>query len=161
VKTTRLTTGAGMLWACACFIMLLMLFFGFAQWEKAFAALPFTKINDKYTGGPVWSTIEHGAYRAVIHQPVFPALLGQASKGFVQVNWRPLTNLPLVISEDIACSAGGRPDFSITINTSSGHTTVTPLRDGVLPLQTSCALSDSWVVRVALERKKAPSGGVH
>jgi len=153
VKTTRLTIGAGMLWACACFSMMLVLFFGFPRWEQACAALPFMKINDKYAGGPVLSTIEHGAYRTVIHQPVFPALIGQANKGFVQVNWLPLTNLPPVISEDIACSSDGRPDFSITINTSSGQTTVRSLRDGVLPLQTSCALSDSWVVRVALARK--------
>jgi len=154
VKTTRLTIWAGMLWATACFIILLVLFFGFPQWEKAFADLPFMKVSDKYTGGPVLRTMEHDTYRALIHQPVFPALIGQSRIGFVQVNWTPRTNLPPVIREDIDCSSDGRPDFNITIDTSSGQTEVTPLRTGVLTVQTSCALSDSWVVRVGLERER-------
>ena len=156
MKTTRLTIWAGMFWAVACFILLLVMFFGLPRWEKAVASLPFMKVSDKYTGGPVWRTLEHGAYRTVIHQPVFPALIGQARIGFVQVNWTPLTNLPPVIREDIDCSSDGRPDFNITIDTSSGQAELKPLRDGVLPLQTSCALSNSWVVRVGLERGLLP-----
>jgi hypothetical protein len=149
MKATRLTTWAGVIWAVACLLALPVILFGLPHWEKALAGLPFMKISEKYAGGPVLKTVDHGAYKTVIHQPVFPALIGTGRTGFVQVNWTPLMSLPPVISEDIDYSFDGQPDLSITIDTKSGRTEVKSLRDSVpARLSASCALSDSWVVRV-------------
>ena len=152
MKTSRLTIWAGAIWAAACLVVLVVMLFGFPHFEKAIAGLPFMKVSDKFAGGPVLNVIEHGAYKTEIHEPVFPALIGQGASGFVQVNWTPLTNLPPVIHENIDCSSDGHPDFTITVDIASGRAELVPHRDGVLSLQTSCALSDSWVVRVNLDR---------
>lgn len=148
----RFTKISGIIWAFICLLAVPVMFFGFPKWEHAMASLPFMKVSEKYTGGAILQTVSHDTYETKLHYPVFPAILGQSHKGFVQINWAPLTNLPSVIHEKIAYPGKTPIDFTVTLDTRTGKAQLEAKTANVNAIQTVCKLEDSWLIRIDLTR---------
>lgn len=119
-----------------------------------FVAVTGIKVSPWYTGGEVLRVVDHGRYRTVIHRPVFDALIGEKSEGFVQIDWEPRDSLPATIAEDIAIRGDGDKDFRLILDTATGAAELIPCRPRVLALQGSYKLKERWSVRVVLRRSE-------
>lgn len=66
------------------------------------------------------SSVDHGAYTAAIHRPVFDGAVGERRPdGFMQVAWRPLAALPPELKEELPLPWGGKT--LVTVNTATGE----------------------------------------
>ena len=83
-------------------------------------------VSPWFNGGPVVRTVEHGAYRTEIHRPVFDALIGERSEGFVQVSWRPDGAVPAGWTRRWTITATARPTFGVQVGTSPREAVLTP-----------------------------------
>ncbi len=105
---------------------------------SAVAALDL-KIAPWYTGGEEAFVIDRGAYRIRVFRPVYPALVGEGKKGFVQLVWQPRTALPAMIADSMDLNRDGNVDCEISFS-NPGESEV-PLRLTVIP-------KSAWVVPV-------------
>lgn len=111
-------------------------------------------INPWYTGGEVAITVAHDeGYETRIHRPVFDALIGQRSQGFVQVEWWPRGLAPKVIDEDVDYDGDGTADFHLRWDTATQEAELTPLDGRVLGLEGAYFFEKSYAIRVSLENK--------
>lgn len=72
-------------------------------------------VDATYTGGAVARTIDRGAYRIVVDQPVEPRLL-ERIEPFVQIVFEPADKLPAHVSEEIDLDGDGQPDVRVSFN---------------------------------------------
>ncbi|HNS15153.1 MAG TPA: hypothetical protein PKM08_07460 [Syntrophorhabdaceae bacterium] len=142
----------GYMWAGAAIIVVFATFLGSSIFGRALVAASGVKISPLYSGGEVVRSVDHGSYKALIHRPVFDALIGERSEGFIQLNWEPLAGLPPVIEESVDYNGDGKEDFSVRIDTKTGKTTLTRINPQVASIEESVKLDDGWVARVQLKK---------
>ena len=142
----------GYSWAFLAVFIVLATFMGNDYFSEQLASATGVTISPWFSGGEVVQTVDHGAYTTYLHRPVFDALIGEKSKGFIQLKWEPYAGLPPVIREQIDYNDDNRDDFSITLNTQTGDTTLTAHSPTVLSIGGSYRLKKGWAMRVMLKK---------
>ena len=119
------------------------------------------KIAPWFSGGEVAFVIDRGSYQIKVFHPVYPALLGEGSKGFVQVVWEPRSALPAQVREAIDLNRDGTVDCEISFSNPPGEAsvpvlTVIPQSPWVSPVHDSPTLSQGGLSlgSVLVERVK-------
>ena len=141
---------AGITWAFAGLILIILLFPKLTDLSKSFAQLPFMKINPNYSGGDIVFSDSVAGYKLDIRKPVFDGLLRERNHGFVQLDWRG--DIPEIISDTIDYDRDGSNDFLISINTRTPGTEITPIDNKVEGINVSTATSYGWAVRVNISK---------
>ena len=129
-------------------------FMGLGFWANSLVSATGLRVSPWYTGDSVAHTVAHGGYETRIHKPVFMALIGERSEGFVQVDWTPPGRVPAPMAEDVDYNADGHADFRVELNTKTRQVTLTPYTAEVMGLQGTYRLKDAWAVRVTLKNTK-------
>jgi hypothetical protein len=111
------------------------------------------KIAPWFSGGEKAFVIDRGSHQITVYHPVYPALIGEGEKGFVQLVWQPKSALPLKVQEAIDLNRDGRVDCEISFSNPSSDKgvpllTVIPKSPWVLPVQNSPTTSLSEVLIV-------------
>jgi hypothetical protein len=130
--------------------LVLATFIGMNDWMQIVAGSGL-RISPWISGDEVAFTIAHGGYSTRIHRPVFMGLLWETADGFLQVDWTPKENAPVVIDESVDYDDDGRDDFRVQWDTQAGRIALTPLSEDVLYLEGKYALRDSWTIRVRVK----------
>lgn len=126
---------------------------GMNAWEKALVAGTGLRVSPWYTGDEVVRTVSHGRYETRIHRPVFQALVGERSEGFVQVDWAPADSIPVGLEDSIDYDGDGAVDFVVRLDTDKGQAELTTVGSDVLGLRGTYRLDDVWAVRVNVRNK--------
>lgn len=142
------------LWAIFCVLLIPVTFIGNDGFAKQLAKLPFMKINPIYSGGEIDRVIHDSALVTTIYKPVFEALIGQSSSGFVQVKFEGDSILPSVIDREIDFDNDGSPDFKLAINTLSGSTQFEIFNKDVTGLGVSLQVKDYWIARIEMKNSR-------
>ncbi|MBF0546265.1 MAG: hypothetical protein HQM08_17610 [Candidatus Riflebacteria bacterium] len=108
------------------------------------------KLSPKFTGGEVTKMAERGTYKFFLQKPVFDALIGQTSEGFLQIGWTPLKTLPAAISEDVVLEDGKKPEFHIDVDTKNLKGTITNPGSLIFGEPEIAKLTDSIVARIKM-----------
>ena len=148
MKKIKIT--AGIIWAFAGLILILILFPGLTGFSKSLSLLPFMKINPNYSGGEVAFSEIQPACTLVVRKPVFDGLLKERKHGFVQVDWRG--KIPEKINDTIDYDMDSIPDFIININSASSNTMLESFNKQVKDINVSTPTSYGWAVRVNIEK---------
>jgi hypothetical protein len=111
------------------------------------------KIAPWFSGGEVAFMIDRGSHQIKVYRPVYPALFGEGSKGFVQLVWQPRSALPPQVQDSIDLNRDGIIDCQISFPNPTAETdrpvlTVIPKSPWVLPVQSSPTTS----LEVLIER---------
>lgn len=130
--------------------LVLVTFVGGADLSKLLVAATGLRVSPWYTGGEVVREIDHGAYKTMIHRPVFDGLLWPTAEGFVQVRWWPRQQFPARLAEDIDYDGDGRADFHVELDTVAGSSTLRADDPRVIGLGETLRVTETWVVRVNL-----------
>lgn len=109
---------------------------------------------DKYTGGPVAQTLDHGGYQTQVHKASFQALLGESQEGFIQVNWAPRGGLPPRLEEEVDANGDGQADLRLEVDTAAPSAALTPYVAWAVGIEGPYQLKDSLMVRVLLENPR-------
>jgi hypothetical protein len=141
-------------WAVICLLLIPVTFIGNNAFANMLAKFSFMKVNARYTGGDVDHSITKKDYKIEVNKPVFNALIGESTTGFVQVKWIPDKEMPPVINDTIDFDRNGSPDFSVIINTKSGKTEFKAFNKSVIGLNVSSKVKENWLVRVDLKNPK-------
>ena len=112
------------------------------------------KIAPRFSGGEVAFVIDRGRYQIKVYHPVYPALVGEGTKGFVQLVWQPSSALPSEVDDALDLDRDGNVDCEISIFNPTGKgtaplLTVIPKSPWVLPVQNSRTTS---LERVLIEK---------
>jgi hypothetical protein len=150
----RLFTVLGFVWAVICLVIVLMMFPGLNSCSRQLAKLPFMKINPSLSGGDVAATIDYDSYTINIHKPVFEALIGESSRGFVQLDWNWNDSIPVPVTDTIDFNMDNETDFIIKIDPSNENLQIVSLRDAVGGIEASARTENGWIVRVGLVNEK-------
>ena len=150
----KLLSIIGYSWAVLCLILIPATFVGNNAFANMLAKLSFMKVNARYSGGDADHVIAKSDYKIEINKPVFTALFGESSKGFVQVKWVVGKELPPAIIDTIDFDSNGIPDFSVNIDTKTGKTEFKSFDKNVLGLHISSKVKESWLVRVDLKNPR-------
>jgi hypothetical protein len=142
-------------WAALATLVVLATFVYIGPFSRAIVAATGVKVSPWYLGGDVVRETTHEGYRTVLRRPVFDGLIGQRSKGFVQVEWFPAegATLPTSLREGIDYDNDGAPDFTVELDTVANRAIVTPLSPRVLGLERVYKTSPERVIRVSLLRR--------
>jgi hypothetical protein len=127
---------------------------GLNDWMRLLVSTTGLTVSPWFTGGEVIQTVDHGDYQTRIHRPVFDALIGERSEGFVQVDWTPPTAVPARIDEQVDFDGDGQVDFHIELDTQTRQANLTPLTSQVLGLEGVYRLDDAWAIRVTLKNSR-------
>jgi hypothetical protein len=146
MKKIQMIAGIG--WAFAGLLIIIIIFPGLTGFAKSLGHLSFMKINPNYSGGGVAFSDTVPGYVLDIRKPVFDGLLGERKKGFVQLDWRG--RIPGFISDTIDFDKDGKSDLVIVINTRESKTGIEPLDRRVESVNVSTATSYGWAVRINL-----------
>ena len=119
--------------------------------SQSFITATGLKTSANWTGGEVVQTIDHGTYQTDIHRPVFDALIGEHTEGFIQIAWQPLKTLPRLIDEKIDFDADGQADFRIELQPAIKQAVLTAYSPNVLELEGLYNLGDRLAIRVKLK----------
>jgi hypothetical protein len=100
------------------------------------------KIAPWFSGGEEAIVMDRGGYRIKVYHPVYPALVGEGEKGFVQVVWQPRSALPAQVQEMVDLNGDGTVDCEVSFSNPPGETgppllTVNPKAPWVSPVQDS------------------------
>jgi len=139
---------AGICWAFAGLILIIILFPGLNSYSVSVSKLPFMKLNPRYTGGEIASQIITGSCTLDIRKPVFNGFLKDRKSGFVQLDWRG--NIPEMIIDSIDYDTDGNKDFSISVNRKESKTNLESFNPKVRGVVISTPTSYGWSVRVGL-----------
>lgn len=142
---------AGISWALACLILILVLFPGLNSFSESASKLPFMKINRNYSGGEVVKQLISDGCTLNVRKPVFDGLFGEKKNGFVQIDWHG--NIPEIIIDTIDFNFDGIPDFSVLINRKELKTDLASLNQCVRKIEISTPTSYGWAVRVELVKE--------
>jgi hypothetical protein len=104
------------------------------------------KIAPWFSGGEVAFVIDRGSHQIKVYHPVYPALFGQGSKGFVQLVWQPRSALPSQVQDSIDLNRDGTVDCEISFSNPPGEAatpllTVNPISPWVFPAHNSPTIS--------------------
>ncbi len=128
------------------------------------------RIAPWFSGGEVAFLIDRGSHQIKVYHPVYPALFGEGSKGFVQVVWQPRSGLPSRVQEAIDLNRDGSVDCEVLFSNPrdervAPRLTVDPKSAWVLPVHNSPTISfegvliekvqDAMFVRIPI--RKMPS----
>ncbi len=144
----------GYSWAVICLLLVPVTFIGNGSFANLLAKQSFMKVNARYSGGDIDHSLTKKDYKVEIYKPVFTALIGESSEGFVQVKWVVDKVLPPAICDTIDFDNNGSPDFSVNIDTKTGKTEFKALDKNVLGLNVSSLVKSSWLVRVNLKNPR-------
>jgi hypothetical protein len=142
------------IWAFICMLILPVTFIGNDYFAQKMSLLPFMKVNPIYTGGDIYRSYKQDSITITINKPVFEALIGSSSKGFVQVKFSGVKKLPAFIRSTIDYNNDNKPDFNLDINTLTGNTKMEALSKQVSELEVSSRVNDYWIVRVKVWNPK-------
>jgi len=100
------------------------------------------RIAPWFSGGEAAFVIDRGPYKIKVNRPVYPALVGEGSKGFIQLSFTPRAGLPPQIEDSIDLNRDGTVDCDISISnvanpSADARMTVTPKSAWVLPVRNS------------------------
>jgi hypothetical protein len=154
-RVKRFQTILGYSWAVLALPILMATFIGMAFWAQLLANSTGVKISPWFSGGEIVRTNQHDGYETRIHRPVFDGLVGERSRGFIQVDWMvrdPRMELPPQIDEPIDYDGNGTDDFRVQLSTRNHTVTVVPLSTNVLALERSFHLAKGNIVRVQLRK---------
>jgi len=146
----KLKMVAGIIWAFAGLILILILFPGLTGFSESLAQMSFMRINPNYSGGEVAFSEIEPACTLVVRKPVFDGLIKERKHGFVQVDWRG--QIPAKINDTIDYDRDDNPDFIITVNSVSSDTEIQSLSRQVKDINVSTPTSYGWAVRVNIEK---------
>jgi len=144
---------AGYAWAGACLVVVLVMFAGSEYLSGKLASATGITVSPRYSGGEVIRSIDHGTYKTILHRPVFDGLIGERRDGFIQVEWQPVTALPLLIEDAVDFTGDGKEDFSFRLDAAAGSGTLTPRNPSVVALEWVVKVNQGWVARVQLRKK--------
>ncbi len=145
----KLRTIPAYLWAVICVFLIPITFIGNEGFAKQLAKLPFMKINPIYKGGEVARITSDSTLKITINKPVFEALIGESSEGFVQIKFECDSLLPEIIRQNIDFNNDGVQDFKLAVNTKTSDTQFEALnKKDVIGLGISTMVKDYWIVRV-------------
>ena len=139
---------AGICWAFAGLILIIILFPGLNSFSVSVSKLPFMKLNPRYTGGEIAHQIIAENCTLNIRKPVFNGLLRERSSGFVQLDWHG--TIPEMINDSIDYDRDGKKDFCIFIDRKNSKTVLDPINLKVKGVAISTPTSYGWAVRVGL-----------
>jgi len=60
---------AGYAWACACLVVVLVMFTGSDYLSDKLASATGITVSPRYSGGEVIRSIDHGTYKTILHRP--------------------------------------------------------------------------------------------
>jgi hypothetical protein len=140
------------IWAAICFILIPITFIKNDVLAEKLARLPFMKIHPKYSGGDERMSYIDNSLHISVFEPVYSGIRGEGPDGFVQVKFAGTNKMPVTISEAIDYDLNGDPDFSVSINTANGVTTLEKLNSHVRSIRISSKVKDYWLIRVNVER---------
>ena len=143
---------AGYAWAGACLVVVLVMFAGSEYLSGKLASATGITVSPRYSGGEVIRSVEHGAYKTILHRPVFDGLIGERRDGFIQVEWQPVTALPTLIEDAVDFTGDGKEDFSFRLDTAAGRGAITPRNPSVVALEWVVKVNQGWVARVQLRK---------
>lgn len=144
----KIKTIAGISWAFAGLILIIILFPGLTSFSVSVSKLPFMKLNPRYTGGEIAHQIIAENCTLNIRKPVFNGLLRERNSGFVQLDWHGI--IPEMINDSIDYDHDGKKDFCVFIDRKNSKTVLAPLRSRVIGVAISTPTSFGWAVRVRL-----------
>jgi len=109
------------------------------------------KIAPWFSGGELAFVIDRGNYQIMVYHPVYPALVGEGERGFVQLVWRPRDVLPSKVQDLIDLNRDGTVDCEISFSNPKEENaalllTVIPKSPWVFPVQNSQTTSLSEVL---------------
>jgi hypothetical protein len=119
-------TGAGL----TVFAAVLVPFLLMGLFSKGFASLGL-HVDEVYSGGPKVRAIKAAGYTIDIHRQVTPHFF-QTEKPFVQLDWKPVSELPSHVSDLVDIDGDGQPDVRVTFDVPRDPKA--PLRVNVDPL---------------------------
>jgi hypothetical protein len=142
----------GYSWAALCMVIVLATFFGMGVWPRVLANTTGVRVSPWYSGGDVAFQVDHGAYSTLLRKPVFDGLFAPRREGFVQIDWIPKGNgsLPASIEEALDVDGDGTLDLNIRIDSTSGSTRLTPLREWVLDAEKPIVAGKERIVRIRI-----------
>jgi len=146
MKTLKII--AGLTWAFACLIFIIMLFPSLNPLANKVSMYPFMKINPNYSGGEIVRELNKENYTISIHRTVFDGLVCERKNGFVQIDWRG--KLPRVINDTIDFDNDNSKDFIVGIDTTNAKSKITALNSKVRDIEISTKTSFGWAIRVGL-----------
>jgi len=152
----RLTSILGVVWAAATLPLVVALFLGFGRWPGLLVETTGLEVSPWYTGGEVAATIPRDSFTVRVHRPVFDALVGEYSRGFVQVDLVPLEGgtLPTRLVETVTPADNSALAFRLALEPSSRSATVEPLGAAVVGLRGVYQLERGAAVRVNLRNPR-------
>ena len=146
----RLKTLLGYAWAALAVPMLLLTFMGQEPLSRALVRATGLSISPRWSGGEVARTVDHGGYKTHLHRAVFDGLLGERRRGFIQVEWEPVTALPGIIDEEV--DAHGRGRFRISLDTRTGKAELRDASPEVVGIDVVTPFKGGWMARIALKK---------
>ncbi|HEX7493605.1 MAG TPA: hypothetical protein VF346_05250 [Bacteroidales bacterium] len=139
---------AGICWAFAGLILIIILFPGLNSFSASVSKLSFMKLNPRYTGGEIASQVINESCTLDIRKPVFNGFLKDRKSGFIQVDWRG--SLPDLIKDTIDYDNDGNKDFIILVGRKESKTDLISFNTKVKGVVISTPASYGWSVRVGL-----------
>jgi len=141
---------AGICWAFAGLILIIILFPGLNAFSVSVSKLSFMKLNPRYTGGEISRQIISENCTLDIRKPVFNGFLKESNSGFVQMDWRG--TLPERFKDSIDYDNDGKKDFCISVNRTESKSDLVGFNDKVKKILISTPTSYGWAARVGLEK---------
>lgn len=139
---------AGICWAFAGLILIIILFPGLTSFSRSVSKLPFMKLNARYTGGEIAKQIVAENCTLNIRKPVFNGFLKERNSGFVQLDWHG--TIPELITDSVDYDRDGNKDFIIFVDRKNSKTALDPLNRKVKGVDISTATSYGWATRIGL-----------
>jgi hypothetical protein len=117
------------------------------------------RIDPVFSGGALVRTLDKGAYRVGVYEPVLRRSPLARQKPFVQLTWSPVSALPAHVADDIDVDGDGRADLHVVFDTAALRVDVTPLSARFEPVHQAgrgsfwrliARVNDSIVVRAPM-----------
>ena len=144
----------GFTWAVICLLIILIMFPGLDSYSRQMAKLSFMKVNPTLSGGDTARSVVYEDYTLHIHNPVFDALIGESSSGFIQLDWVWNDSIPVPVKDSIDFNMDDHIDFIISIDPQSNQVHLDPLQPHVRDIIAEARLENGWIVRVGLINEK-------
>lgn len=151
---------AGYLWAVFAVVLIALVF---SRSEKApgfLAELTGMRISPKFTGGEIKKTLARENYKIRVHKPVFPGLLGERNKGFVQIDFEPAEGFHLFgghgrLRETL--EIGGWGEFEIKLpEDEKGLVKIRQVAAGIEYEKKISPYKSGWAFRIPLDKRLKP-----
>jgi hypothetical protein len=152
----KIKSGFGYTWAVLCFLVVLATFVGLGFWQRTLVKGTGIHVSPRLSGGEVRQTLEHGAYRTLLHRPVFDGLLSDRAEGFVQIDWIPQEKqtLPAVLEENFDINGDGSVEIGVRLDTAAGKAELVRQAPRVLGLEPLVTAGSERILRVRLRNPR-------